>query len=116
MRSFLEELCLWLNENRLNRKVLFSKSLTTGNQLLRMAAAHGTPAINVQACPVLAYMSEQARPKLSHRGLQRIDRITASMALRDCMDKFQDAFSTLGEVELTTAESVLPLLFEFAPV
>ena len=49
MDGFLEELCTWLNRDRIGRKVLFTRNLTTGRQLLRMAAAHGTPAVNVQA-------------------------------------------------------------------
>ena len=112
MNGFLRELCSWLNSNRTGRKILFARNLTTGRQLLRMAAAHGTPAVNVQACSVSSYINETAGPELFRKGMRRIDSVTASMALRDQMERSGDAFTTLGVVELTTAESVLPLLNE----
>ena len=112
MDGFLEELCTWLNRDRIGRKVLFTRNLTTGRQLLRMAAAHGTPAVNVQATSVSSYINDAARPELIRKGLARIDSVTASMSLRDQMKRSGDAFTTLGVVELTTAESVLPLLNE----
>ena len=112
MNGFLRELCSWLNSNRTGRKILFARNLTTGRQLLRMAASHGTPAVNVQACSVSSYINETAGPELFRKGMRRIDSVTASMALRDQMERSGDAFTTLGVVELTTAESVLPLLNE----
>lgn len=59
MNSFLSELCAWLDRDRLGKKVLLCRSVETGNQLLRMAAAHGTPAVNAQAASVQGYMSLQ---------------------------------------------------------
>ena len=46
MNSFLSELCAWLDRDRLGKKILLCRSVETGNQLLRMAAAHGIPAVN----------------------------------------------------------------------
>ena len=54
MNGFLKELCDWLDKDRFGKKVLFARNLTAGNQLLRMAAAHGSPAVNVQATSVLS--------------------------------------------------------------
>ena len=112
MNSFLNELCAWLDRDRLCKKVLLCRSMETGNQLLRMAAAHGTPAVNTQAASVQGYMIQLAEPVLMANQLQRIDHITASIALQKIMGTVGDAFSTLGKVELTTAESVLPQLNE----
>ena len=112
MNQFLSELCAWLDQDRLGRKVLLCRSVETGNQLLRMAAAHGTPAVNVQAASVQGYMIHLAEPALRAAGLRRIDHITASIALQGIMGEAGDAFTTLGKVELTTAESVLPQLEE----
>ena len=112
MNSFLSELCAWLDRDRLGKKVLLCRSVETGNQLLRMAAAHGTPAVNAQAASVQGYMIQLAEPVLMARQLQRIDHITASIALQKIMGTVGDAFTTLGKVELTTAESVLPQLNE----
>ena len=112
MNSFLNELCTWLDRDRFGKKVLLCRSVETGNQLLRMAAAHGTPAVNAQAASVQGYMVQLAEPVLMGRQLQRIDHITASIALQKIMGTVGDAFTTLGKVELTTAESVLPQLNE----
>ena len=112
MNSFLSELCAWLERDRFGKKVLLCRSVETGNQLLRMAATHGTPAVNVQAVSVQGYMIQMAEPALIAKQLQRIDHITASIALQKIMGTVGDAFTTLGKVELTTAESVLPQLNE----
>ena len=112
MNAFLSQLCAWLDRDRLGKKVLLCRSVETGNQLLRMAAAHGTPAVNVQAASVQGYMIQLAEPALKTRQLQRIDHITASIALQRIMGTVGDTFTTLGKVELTTAESVLPQLNE----
>ena len=112
MNGFLRELCAWLDRDRFGKKVLLCRSVETGNQLLRMAAAHGTPAVNVQAASVQGYMIRLAEPVLVARQLQRIDHITASIALQRIMGTVGDAFTTLGKVELMTAESVLPQLNE----
>lgn len=112
MNRFLKELCDWLDKDRFGKKVLFARNLTTGNQLLRMAAAHGTPAVNVQATSVLSYLEEMAHPGLAAQNLQKADSVTASMALRELMIRAGDEFTTLGVVELSTAESVLPMLEE----
>ncbi len=112
MNAFLKQLCDWLNRDRFGRKILLCRSTETGNQLLRMAASHGTPAVNVQAEAVLNCMTRLAEPQLLSKGLRRIDHITASIALQNAMEKAGDAFTTLGTVELTTADSVLPQLTE----
>lgn len=112
MNGFLSELCAWLERDRFGKKVLLCRSVETGNQLLRMAAAHGTPAVNVQIASVQGYMIQMAEPVLMARQLQRMDHITASIALQKIMGTVGDAFTTLGKVELTTAESVLPQLNE----
>ena len=112
MNSFLNELCAWLDRDRFGKKVLLCRSVETGNQLLRMAATHSTPAVNVQAASVQGYMIQLAEPVLMARQLQRIDHITASIALQKIMGSVGDTFTTLGKVELTTAESVLPQLNE----
>ena len=112
MNGFLSELCAWLDRDRFGKKVLLCRHVGTGNQLLRMAAAHGTPAINVQAASVEGTMIQLAEPALRARQLQRIDHITASIALQKIMGAVGDAFTTLGKVELMTAESVLPQLNE----
>lgn len=75
-------------------------------------AGYGTPAVNAQAASVQGYMVQLAEPMLVARQLQRIDHITASIALQKIMGTVGDAFTTLGKVELTTAESVLPQLNE----
>ena len=112
MDQFLSELCGWLDRDRFGKKVLLCRSVETGNQLLRMAASHGTPAVNVQAASVQGYMIRLAEPVLTAGQLRRIDHITASIALQKIMGTVGDAFTTLGRVELTTAESVLPQLDE----
>ena len=112
MDQFLSELCGWLDRDRFGKKVLLCRSVETGNQLLRMAASHGTPAVNVQAASVQGYMVRLAEPVLTAGQLRRIDHITASIALQKIMGTVGDAFTTLGRVELTTAESVLPQLDE----
>jgi len=112
MNLLLSELCAWLGRDRFGKKVLLCRSVETGNQLLRMAAAHGTPAVNAQAASVQGYMAQLAEPVLVARQLQRIDHITASIALQKIMGTVGDAFTTLGKVELTTVESVLPQLNE----
>ena len=113
MNSFLQELCAWLDADRLGRKVLFVRNMATGNQLLRMAANHGTPAVNVSAVPVRAYMNQLAESELVRRGLQKIDSVTAAIALQGIMrDIGGAAFTTMGKVELTTASRMLPQLEE----
>ncbi len=113
MNSFLQELCNWLDADRLGKKVLFVRNMATGNQLLRMAANHGAPAVNVVAVPVRAYMNQLAEGELVKRGLQKIDSVTASIALQGIMRDLGDgAFETMGKVELTTASRMLPQLEE----
>lgn len=113
MNRFLSELCAWLDADRLGRKVLFVRNTATGNQLLRMAANHGTPAVNVQAVPVHAYINQLAEGELVRRGLQKADAMTSSIALQDIMrDLGGGTFTTMGKVELTTASRMLPQLEE----
>jgi len=113
MNAFLQELCDWLDADRLGKKVLFVRNMAAGNQLLRMAASHGSPAVNVVAVPVRAYMNELAEGELVRLGLQKIDRVTASIALQRIMrEAGGDTFTTMGKVELTTASRVLPQLEE----
>lgn len=112
MNDFLRELCTWLDGNRFGKKILFCRSIATGNQLLRMAASCGIPVVNTQAMTVQGYIDQLAEPVLIERGLQKIDHITASIALQEIMERAGDAFTTLGVVELTTAESILPQLDE----
>lgn len=113
MNQFLQELCAWLNSDRLGKKVLFVRNIATGNQLLRMAANHGTPAVNVQAVPVQSYMNQLAEGELVKRDLMKIDSVTASIALQGIMrDVGGDTFTTMGKVELTTASRMLPQLEE----
>ena len=112
MNGFLQELCDWLNSDRFGRKVLFVRNLAVGNQLLRMAADNGIPAVNVQAVSVGSYMEELAETAFIRQGLKKADQVTAAMALQELMKECGDAFTTLGKVELSTAESVLPLLNE----
>ncbi len=113
MNAFLQELCDWLDADRLGKKVLFVKNVATGNQLLRMAANHGSPAVNVVAVPVRAYINQLLEGELVKRGLQKIDAVTASIALQRIMrDVGGNAFTTMGKVELTTATRMLPQLEE----
>ena len=112
MNVFLRELCNWLDGNRFGKKVLFCRSRVTGQQLLRMAAGAGVPVVNTQAVTVGEYIDQRSSPELIDRGLKRIDRITAAIALREIMEGCGDAFTTLGVVELATAQSVLSLLEE----
>lgn len=113
MNTFLQELCNWLDDDRLGKKVLFVRNRTTGNQLLRMAANHGVPAVNCITVPVRAYMNQLAEGKLVARGLQRIDSITAAVALQRIMEEVGgNAFTTMGQVEMTTAALMLPQLEE----
>ena len=113
MNAFLQELCAWLDADRLGRKVLFVRNMATGNQLLRMAANHGSPAVNTVAVPVRAYMNQLAEGELVKRGLQKIDSVTASIALQGIMrDLGGGTFETMGKVELTTASRMLPQLEE----
>lgn len=113
MNIFLQELCAWLDADRLGRKVLFVRNIATGNQLLRMAANHGSPAVNTVAVPVRAYMNQLAEGELVKQGLQKIDSVTASIALQGIMRDLGDgAFETMGKVELTTASRMLPQLEE----
>lgn len=113
MNIFLQELCAWLDADRLGKKVLFVRNIATGNQLLRMAANHGSPAVNVVALPVRAYINQLLEGELVRKGLQKIDAVTASIALQRIMrDVGGDAFTTMGKVELTTASKMLPQLEE----
>ena len=113
MNAFLQQLCDWLSTDRLSKKVLFIRNIAVGNQLLRMAANHGSPAVNVYAMPVRAYINQLLEGELVKRGLQKIDTLTASIALQRIMQEIGgDAFSTMGRVELTTATRMLPQLEE----
>ena len=114
MNAFLQELCAWLDADRLGKKVLFVRNMATGNQLLRMAANHGSPAVNTVAVPVRAYINQLAEGELVKRGLQKIDSVTASIALQGIMrDLGNGTFETMGKVELTTASRMLPLRRSF---
>lgn len=113
MNTFLRELCAWLDSDRFGKKVLFVRNRAIGNQLLRMAANHGVPAVNTVAVPVRSYMDQLVRGELIARGLQKIDEVTASVALQQIMrDVGGGAFTTMGQVELTTASRMLPQLEE----
>lgn len=112
MNDFLYDLCAWLKSGVWGRKVLFARDRVAGNRILRMAAAHGTPAVNAVPTTVREYMVSLAAPALAKAGLQRIDPLTASIALQEIMKDFGDAFTTMGVVELSTAGSVLPQLDE----
>lgn len=113
MNAFLQELCDWLDADRLGKKVLFVRNMAAGNQLLRMAASHHSPALNVTAVPVRAYINQLLEGELVQRGLQKIDSVTASIALQGIMrDLGGTAFTTMGKVELTTASRMLPQLEE----
>ena len=113
MNAFLQELCDWLNVDRLGNKVLFVRNVATGNQLLRMAANHGVPAVNVVAMPVRAYINRLLEGELVRRDLLKIDSVTAAIALQGIMrDVGEGQFTTMGRVELTTASRMLPQLEE----
>ncbi len=112
MNDFLNDLCTWLKGNIWGRKVLFTANRVAGNQLLRMAAAHDAPAVNVVPTTVREYMTSLAAPSLKSSGLKRIDSLTATIALQQIMKESGDAFTTMGTVELSTAGSVLPQLDE----
>ena len=47
MNDFLIDLCEWLKEDIWSKKILFIRNRVAGNQILRMAASHGAPAVNV---------------------------------------------------------------------
>ena len=109
---FLKELSAWLEKDRFAPKVLFCRGEAVGNQLLRMAAHSGTPVVNTRGLTVRQYMSELADPVLIAQGVRQIDRVTSAIALREIMENHGDAFTTMGVVEHTTAEAVLPQLYE----
>ena len=112
MNDFLIDLCDWLKRDLWGKKVLFIRNRVAGNQVLRMAAAHGTPAVNVVPMSVRDYMNSLADPVLAKSGLRRIDSLTAGIALQEMMRESGDAFTTMGVVEFSTASSVLPQLEE----
>ncbi|MDO5435998.1 MAG: PD-(D/E)XK nuclease family protein [Clostridia bacterium] len=112
MNGFLQELTAWLTEYRFEQKVLLARNVTAGNQLLRMAADAGCPAVNVLVMTVSDLLGQLSEPVLRAGGLRRVDRITAVMTLRECMRSFGDRFVTAGGIELATAVSVLNLLDE----
>ncbi len=112
MNGFLNDLCTWLKANTWGKKILFTRSRVAGNQILRMAAAHDAPAVNVVPAAVRDYMYSLAAPALAKTGLHRIDNLTATIALQEIMKESGDAFTTMGVVELSTASSVLPQLDE----
>ena len=112
MNDFLNDLCRWLKNDVWGKKVLFTRNRVAGNQILRMAAAHDAPAVNVVPTTVREYMYSLAAPTLAKMGLQRIDNLTATIALQEIMKESGDAFTTMGVVELSTASSVLPQLDE----
>lgn len=113
MNAFLQELCAWLDADRLGKKVLFVRNMAVGKQLLRMTANYGSPAVNVTAVPVRVYINQLLEGELVRRGLQKIDSVTASIALQRIMREVGgDAFTTMGKVELTTASKMLPQLEE----
>ncbi len=112
MNGFLNDLCTWLKSNVWGKKILFTRNRVAGNQLLRMAAAHDAPAVNVVPMTVREYMNSLAAPALEKMGLRRIDNLTAVIALQEIMKESGGAFTTMGVVELSTAGSVLPQLDE----
>ena len=112
MNHFLNELCAWLKSDVWGRKILFTRNRVAVNQILRMAAAHGAPAVNVMPGTVREYMHALAAPALAKAGLRRIDDLTGTIALQQIMKESGDAFTTMGVVELSTAGSVLPQLNE----
>ena len=112
MNDFLIDLCEWLKRDLWSKKILFIRNRVAGNQILRMAASHGAPAVNVTPMSVRDYMNTLADPVLVKSGLRRIDSLTANIALQEIMKESGDAFTTMGVVELSTASSVLPQLDE----
>ncbi len=112
MNEFLNDLCEWLKKDLWRKKVLFIRNRVAGSQVLRMAASHGAPAVNVTPMSVRDYMNTLADPVLIKSGRRRIDSLTAEIALQEIMRKSGDAFTTMGVVELSTASSVLPQLEE----
>ena len=112
MNDFLNDLCTWLKSDVWGKKILFTRNRVAGNQILRMAAAHNAPAVNVVPTTVREYMNSLAAPALAKMGLQMIDNLTATIALQEIMKESGDAFTTMGVVELSTASSVLPQLDE----
>ena len=112
MNDFLNDLCTWLKSDVWGKKILFAQSRVAGNQLLRMAAAHDAPAVNVVPMAAREYLYSLAAPALAKMGLQRIDNLTATIALQEIMKESGEAFTTMGAVELSTASSVLPQLDE----
>lgn len=112
MNEFLNDLCTWLKANPWRKKILFTRNRVAGNQILRMAAAHDSPAVNVVPTTVREYMYSLAAPALAKKGLRRIDNLTVTIALQEIMKESGDAFTTMGAVELSTASSVLPQLDE----
>ena len=112
MNGFLNDLCTWLKSDVWGKKILFTRNRVAGNQILRMAAAHDAPAVNVVPTTVREYMNSLAAPALAKMGLQMIDNLTATIALQEIMKESGDAFTTMGVVELSTASSVLPQLDE----
>ena len=112
MNQFLDHLRSWLDADRFASKVLLAHSVTTGNQLLRMAAEAGSPAVNVHVTTVSGYVDTFSESALRKQGLKRIDSITSVMVLQQCMRSFRGAFTTMGKVETATAQSVLNMLNE----
>ena len=112
MKDFLTDLCAWLKEDIWSRKILLIRNRVAGNQVLRMAASHGAPSVNLVPMAVRDYMYTLADPVLLKNGLRRIDSLTANIALQEIMKESGDAFTTMGTVEYSTAASVLPQLEE----
>ena len=46
MNDFLNDLCAWLKTDVWGKKILFTRNRVAGHQILRMAAAHDSPALN----------------------------------------------------------------------
>ena len=112
MNDFLTDLCDWLKEDVLGRKILFVPNRAAGNQILRRAASHGVPAVNTEPMSVRDCMNALSDPALDKAGLRRTDRLTGCIALQEIMKASGSAFTTMGVVELSTAAAVLPQLEE----
>ena len=81
MNDFLNDLCTWLKSDVWSKKILFIRNRVAGNQILRMAASHSAPAVNVTPMSVRDYMNTLADPALVRSGLRRIDSLTANIPM-----------------------------------
>ena len=97
MNAFLQQLCDWLSTDRLSKKVLFIRNIAVGNQLLRMAANHGSPTVNVSTMPVRAYINQLLEAELVRLGLPGLKNEILSRLEDDTLNAEQrDFLSALG--------------------